>query len=66
MESDLQSTHERVQNGLVRLKAQGVEVHTFPPDVLTAVDRAMREVAGEIAAKDSDFKAAWASYNAYR
>lgn len=66
VENDLELNERRVSAALPRLQAQGVGIYAFPPDVVRAAERRMREVTDEIAAKDSDFKAAWASYTSYR
>lgn len=66
IESDLQSNDRRAQSGIERLQTRGVQVHAFPPDVITAVERSMRELTEEISAKDADFKTTWASYTSHR
>jgi TRAP-type mannitol/chloroaromatic compound transport system substrate-binding protein len=66
VEADLKSNDALVQRALVRLRTEGVQIHTFSAEILAAVDRATQEVAEELSASDPDFKRAYASYNAFR
>jgi TRAP-type mannitol/chloroaromatic compound transport system substrate-binding protein len=49
-----------------RLKAKGVTVHTWPPDVLAAMEKAWMEVAAAESTKDAGFKRTWESLQAFR
>jgi TRAP-type mannitol/chloroaromatic compound transport system substrate-binding protein len=51
---------------LVELKAKGVNIHRWPPEILDALEKAWREVAAELAAEDANFKKAWDSLQAFR
>jgi TRAP-type mannitol/chloroaromatic compound transport system substrate-binding protein len=51
---------------LERLKAAGVTVHTWPPEMLAAMEKAWHEVAAAESAKDPDFKRTWESLQAFR
>lgn len=44
----------------------GVEIRSFPPEVLTALHGAFDEVIADETAKDADFKRVWDSLSAYR
>lgn len=47
------------------LLKQGVEVKTFPADVMAACKKALGEVVVEESAKNPDFKKAWESYSSF-
>jgi TRAP-type mannitol/chloroaromatic compound transport system substrate-binding protein len=47
---------------LARIRAKGVQVRTFPTEILGAVRTARDEVVREFSAKNPEFKRAWESY----
>jgi TRAP-type mannitol/chloroaromatic compound transport system substrate-binding protein len=49
-----------------RLKAKGVTIHTWPPEMLAAMEKAWLEVAAAESAKDPGFKRTWESLQAFR
>jgi TRAP-type mannitol/chloroaromatic compound transport system substrate-binding protein len=51
---------------LKELKAKGVQLHRWSPEMLAAFEAAWQEVAAEQAAADADFKRAWDSLQAFR
>jgi TRAP-type mannitol/chloroaromatic compound transport system substrate-binding protein len=51
---------------LQELRAKGVQLHRWPPEMLAAFEAAWQEVAAEEAAADPDFKRAWDSLQAFR
>ena len=51
---------------LAELKAKGVNIHRWPPEILDALEKAWREVAAELAAEDANFKMAWDSLQKFR
>ncbi len=51
---------------LNELKAKGVEMHRWPPEVLETLERAWDEVAAELSAEDKTFKKVWASLKEFR
>ncbi len=44
----------------------GVQVHTWPDEILSAYESAWAEVAAEKSAQDADFKRAWESIQSFR
>jgi TRAP-type mannitol/chloroaromatic compound transport system substrate-binding protein len=48
------------------LKAKGVKLERLPPEILTALEAAWKEVAAEESAKDPEFKKVWESLSAFR
>jgi TRAP-type mannitol/chloroaromatic compound transport system substrate-binding protein len=58
---------ESLQFGALKeLRAKGVQLHRWPPEMLAAFEAAWQEVAAEQAAEDADFKRAWDSLQAFR
>jgi TRAP-type mannitol/chloroaromatic compound transport system substrate-binding protein len=57
-----------VQQGpaLQRIKADGVQVHTWPPEILAAFRKATYEVFEEESKNDADFARAYESYKTFR
>ncbi len=51
---------------LQELEAQGVTIHTWPPEILDALETAWGEVVQEQVAADADFARAWESLTAFR
>lgn len=51
---------------LQELRAKGVELHRWPPEILVAFEQAWQEVAAELAAEDPDFRRAWESLSKFR
>lgn len=51
---------------LKEIKARGVAVHTWPPEVLDALEKAWGEVVREEKAANPEFKAVWQSYDSFR
>jgi len=51
---------------LTTLKAKGVKIHRWPPEILAAFETAWREVAAEDAASDATFARVWRSYSRFR
>ena len=51
---------------LKELRAKGVTIHTWPPEILDTLETAWNEVAAELAAEDPMFKEAWTSLQAFR
>jgi TRAP-type mannitol/chloroaromatic compound transport system substrate-binding protein len=51
---------------LQELRAKGVQLHRWPPEMLAAFEAAWQEVAAEQAAQDADFKRAWDSLQTFR
>ena len=51
---------------LSELKARGVNIHRWPPEILAALKTAWEEVAAELAAEDESFKEAWDSLQSFR
>jgi TRAP-type mannitol/chloroaromatic compound transport system substrate-binding protein len=66
IEEQLRNNEAIVARGLVRLRADGVTVHTVPPDIVRAVERAMQSITDDLARADADFKRTWSGYSAYR
>lgn len=51
---------------LQELRGHGVQIHSWPPEILDALEAAWLEVAAEEAAADADFARVWESYTAFR
>ncbi|HCO92288.1 MAG TPA: C4-dicarboxylate ABC transporter, partial [Alphaproteobacteria bacterium] len=51
---------------LQSLREKGVQIHRWPPEILTALSNAWDEVAAEQSAADPDFKRVWESLQAFR
>jgi TRAP-type mannitol/chloroaromatic compound transport system substrate-binding protein len=51
---------------LIDLKAKGVNVHRWSPEILSTLESTWNEVAGELAAEDPTFKKVWDSLQAFR
>lgn len=51
---------------LAEIKKKGVQVHTFSPEILTALRKAWEETAAELSAQSPEFKKAYESLNAFR
>ncbi|MFZ9678328.1 MAG: TRAP transporter substrate-binding protein [Quisquiliibacterium sp.] len=51
---------------LTEIKAKGVTLHRWSPEMLGHFEKAWNEVAAEQAAKSPEFKKAWDSYSAFR
>lgn len=48
------------------LKAKGVQIHKWPPEILKALEEKWNEVVEEQKAKSPEFAKIWASYTAFR
>jgi TRAP-type mannitol/chloroaromatic compound transport system substrate-binding protein len=58
---------EAIQHkALAELKAKGVNIHRWPPEILNALETAWNEVAAELAAEDATFKETWNSLQKFR
>lgn len=51
---------------LKEIRARGIAVHTWPPEVLAALEKAWSEVVREEKAANPEFKAVWESYDGFR
>lgn len=51
---------------LQEIKAKGVAVHTWPPSVLAALQKAWNDVVREEKAANPEFKKVWESYDGFR
>ncbi|WP_298722563.1 TRAP transporter substrate-binding protein [uncultured Ferrovibrio sp.] len=51
---------------LQEIRARGVAIHTWPPEVLNALEKAWHEVVREEKAANPEFKTVWQSYNSFR
>ena len=61
------SEGESIQGeALAKLKAKGVHIHKWSPEILATLREKWEEVAKENAAKDAFFKEAWNSLQAFR
>ncbi len=61
------SEGEAIQGAaLAKLKARGVKIHRWPPEILAALESAWVEVAKEMSAGNADFKRAWRSLQSFR
>jgi TRAP-type mannitol/chloroaromatic compound transport system substrate-binding protein len=54
------------QEALAFFRAEGVELHTWPPELMAQLRRAADEVMQEASASDPDFAEAWASLQRFR
>lgn len=50
---------------LADFESKGVQIRRWPPDILKAIEKAWREVAAELSAKDATFKEAYESMQAW-
>ena len=58
---------EAIQFGALReLQRQGVTLHRWPPEILTALREAWSQVVAEQSAADADFARAWTSLHEFR
>ncbi|MBL4639657.1 MAG: TRAP transporter substrate-binding protein [Kordiimonadaceae bacterium] len=53
-------------DALIKLKAKGVKIQIWPPEVLAELKTAWIKVAGELAADDENFARTWKSLQAFR
>lgn len=53
-------------DAMARLEARGVQIHTWSPEILAALEAAWDEVAVELQEEDENFARAWASLSAFR
>lgn len=53
-------------DALRAIEAQGVNIHTWPEDILTAMENAWEEVVAEMSADDEDFRRVYESYSTFR
>ncbi len=61
------SEGEAIQGkALAEMKAKGVNIHRWPPEMLAAYQKAWNEVAAEEAANNPDFKKVWDSLQNFR
>ena len=51
---------------LKELKAKGVIIHRWSPEILNTLETAWNDVAAELAAEDANFKEVWTSLQAFR
>ncbi|MCW5751715.1 MAG: TRAP transporter substrate-binding protein [Alphaproteobacteria bacterium] len=51
---------------LQELRSKGVQIHTWSPEILAAMEKAWNEVVAEELGKNENFKKVWASYSAFR
>ena len=51
---------------LESLKAEGVTIHSWSPEILDAMQNAWGEVVTDLRAEDADFKRVWESYSRFR
>ncbi len=56
----------RNNEALQRLKAAGIELRTYSPEILGAAEKAAFELYEEFSAKDADFKAIYEPWKAFR
>jgi TRAP-type mannitol/chloroaromatic compound transport system substrate-binding protein len=62
----MSASDARQVKALDEIKAKGVTVHRWSPEILAAMRKAWDEVVAAEAAKDPDFKKAWDSYSSFR
>jgi TRAP-type mannitol/chloroaromatic compound transport system substrate-binding protein len=60
------ASDSRQFKALQEIKAKGVTLHRWSPEMLAAMKKAWDEVAAEESAKDADFKRTWDSLQAFR
>lgn len=53
-------------DALKELKAEGVQLHRWSPEMLSVFESRWKEVATEMSGKDADFKRAWESLSTFR
>lgn len=53
-------------DAMSRLEEKGVQIHTWSPEILAALETAWDEVAVDLQAEDPDFARVWASLAAFR
>lgn len=53
-------------DALQKLQAEGVQLHRWSPEMLSAFESAWDEVAAELSEKDPDFERAWTSLSEFR
>jgi TRAP-type mannitol/chloroaromatic compound transport system substrate-binding protein len=51
---------------LQELQKNGVQIHTWPPEILAALETAWGEVVAELVATDAEFARVWESLSAFR
>ncbi len=51
---------------LAELKARGVKIHRWPPEILAELNKAWLEVAAELSAANPNFKKIWDSLQSFR
>jgi TRAP-type mannitol/chloroaromatic compound transport system substrate-binding protein len=58
---------EAIQFAAIKeLESKGVQIHTWPPEILDALEAAWGEVVAEQIAADADFARVWESLSAFR
>ena len=62
----LSTSGSRQSKALQEIKAKGVTLHRWPPEILAAMEKAWEEVAAVESSKDPDFKRAWESLKNFR
>ncbi|WP_020401049.1 TRAP transporter substrate-binding protein [Kordiimonas gwangyangensis] len=53
-------------DAMIALEEKGVQIHTWPPEMLAAYKGAWEEVAAELTEKDPEFARVWNSLQAFR
>lgn len=53
-------------DAMMRLEEKGVQIHTWSPEILAALESAWDEVAADLQAEDPKFARVWASLAAFR
>jgi len=53
-------------DAMIRLEEKGVQIHTWSPEILAALESAWNEVASDLQAEDPKFARVWASLVAFR
>lgn len=53
-------------DAMARLEAKGVQIHTWSPEILAALEAAWDEVAIDLQAEDENFARAWQSLSEFR
>ena len=62
----ISASDSRQFKAMQEIKAKGVTIHRWPPEMLAAMKSAWDEVVATEAAKDPDFKRTWESLTAFR
>jgi TRAP-type mannitol/chloroaromatic compound transport system substrate-binding protein len=62
----ISASDARQFKALQEVKAKGVSIHRWSPQILAAMEKAWQEVVAAETAKDPDFKKAWDSLSAFR